>query len=322
MAHDNDNERDQRWVTLYDDEVLRLMQGWTGGQNDPLYAISSMGGANYAWVFEDAIANIDMDLARVKKISRNKYQLGKGTFTKKEIDELATIRNALAVALESETEQMVEGRASRGGRGDRTRGRAYAREQLEGQYFDDWVYDQMVEAEQMRKRDPESVIPLETKSDYRRVARNMLQQLSFDTKRDLFFNESKEFFDGFEAELQSPKVIEWLTDRVTEIDSELRGSVREAPPRRSGQRPSADDVDWGAWVERERARYAQRGWDPDDVDWDAEVRKERARVKRELGRRRAPSRGRRTAATRYPEPPRGPQHIVTPRSRARKMRRF
>ena len=94
------NDRDQREVTLYDDDVLEIMQGWTGGIDDPLYAISSTGGRNYAWVFQDAIANLDSDIRRVHKVGRNQYQLGKGIFTKKEIDELHQIRDALQYALE------------------------------------------------------------------------------------------------------------------------------------------------------------------------------------------------------------------------------
>jgi hypothetical protein len=105
---DFDSTRDQRWVTLYDDEALAIIPAWSGGTMDPLYAISSSGGANYAWVFEDAIANIDADLARVKKLGRNKYQLGKGTFTKVEIDELHHVRAALAWALEEETGRVLE----------------------------------------------------------------------------------------------------------------------------------------------------------------------------------------------------------------------
>lgn len=95
---DFDSERDQRWIDLHDGEALDLMQGWTGGERDPLYAISSSGG-NYAWVFEDAIANLDSDIRRVKKLGRNKFQLGHGTYTAKEIDELHIIRDALAEAL-------------------------------------------------------------------------------------------------------------------------------------------------------------------------------------------------------------------------------
>lgn len=95
---DFDSERDQRWIDFYDGEALDLMQGWWGGQADPLYAIASSGG-NYAWVFEDAISNLDADIARVKKIGRNKYQFGRGTFSGKEIEELHIIRDALAEAL-------------------------------------------------------------------------------------------------------------------------------------------------------------------------------------------------------------------------------
>lgn len=102
------DERDMRKIVLYDEEALKLMQGWTGGQDDPLYAISSTGGWNYAWVFEDAIANISMDLNKVKKIGRNKYQLGKGEFTKAEIDELHTIRQALSDALYEVTGEIQE----------------------------------------------------------------------------------------------------------------------------------------------------------------------------------------------------------------------
>src|SRR5271155_1781538 len=82
------DDRDHRMVTLYDDDALELMQGWWSGQDDPLYAIHSMGGQHEAWVFQDAIANLDADIAKVKKLGKDKFQFGKGTFTKKEIDEL------------------------------------------------------------------------------------------------------------------------------------------------------------------------------------------------------------------------------------------
>jgi hypothetical protein len=106
IPYDDDNqeeekdERDTRKIAIYNDEALEKMQGWAGGQSDPLYAISSTGGWNYAWVFEDAIVNIDRDLRSVKKIGRNRYQLGQGEFTKKEIDELEYIRDALQMALD------------------------------------------------------------------------------------------------------------------------------------------------------------------------------------------------------------------------------
>jgi len=109
---DNDppesDERDMRKIAVYDDEALKMMQGWTGGQSDPLYAISSTGGWNYAWVFTDAIANIDRDLSRVKKLGRNKFQLGQGTFSKAEIDELRYIRDALQEALDDPESELVD----------------------------------------------------------------------------------------------------------------------------------------------------------------------------------------------------------------------
>ena len=96
MPHD----RDTRAVTLDNPRVMDLITGWWGSQDDPLYAIHSMGGTHEAWVFQDAIANLDAMLASVKKVG-SKYQLGKGTYSKKEIDELRTIRDALARALKS-----------------------------------------------------------------------------------------------------------------------------------------------------------------------------------------------------------------------------
>src|SRR5208282_2809953 len=80
-------------------------------------------------------------------------------------------------------------------------GADYAHEQLAGSYFQDWVWEQMVEAERMRKENPDSVMPLETQADARKVARNMLQQLEWDTKREL--SESKEFYEGFDEVLKS-----------------------------------------------------------------------------------------------------------------------
>lgn len=108
---DNDDDRDTTEVTLYDDEALELMQGWTGGTSDPLYAISSTGGQNYAWVFEYAIDNLDADINRVLQIGPDEFQLGKGVFTKAEIDELHSIRDALSMALYEDTGKMLERRS-------------------------------------------------------------------------------------------------------------------------------------------------------------------------------------------------------------------
>lgn len=111
MAHARDEG--SREIILYDDDALQLMPNWWNGQSDPLYAIHSMGGAHDERVFEDAIDNLDHELGRVKKLGPNKFQLGKGTFTKKEINELHIIRDALAAAIESETGRVLEERPVR-----------------------------------------------------------------------------------------------------------------------------------------------------------------------------------------------------------------
>jgi hypothetical protein len=64
-------------------------------------------------------------------------------------------------------------------------GAKYASEQIESDYFADWIHSQMAEARRMREADPSSVIPIETKADYRKLARIMLGDLESDTKRDL-----------------------------------------------------------------------------------------------------------------------------------------
>lgn len=117
----NDDDRDQREVTLNDEQALELMQGWTGGVTDPLYAISSTGGWNYAWVFEYAIDNLDADISRVNQIGPDEFQLGKGVFTKEEIDELHYIRDALSMALYEDTGKMRESRSLEMPRGPRRR---------------------------------------------------------------------------------------------------------------------------------------------------------------------------------------------------------
>jgi len=111
------------------------------------------------------------------------------------------------------------------------RGAAYARDQIDGEYFRQWVWEQMSEAEQTRKRDPNSVMPLESDADYRELARRMLQQLEWDTKREL--PESRDFFIGFKETLQSPSVVNWLVDELKVMDEQLRPN-RERKKSRSG----------------------------------------------------------------------------------------
>jgi hypothetical protein len=91
-------------VTILDveggDEAVALTQGWWNGQGDPLYAIGSRDGIDIErWVVERAVSNLSADIRKVKRLGHGKYQLGKGTFTKKEIDELHTMRDAFERAL-------------------------------------------------------------------------------------------------------------------------------------------------------------------------------------------------------------------------------
>ena len=113
---------------------------------------------------------------------------------------------------------------------DHKRGSDYAAEQISSAYFQDWVWDQMVEAERMRQSDPSSVLPIETKAHALKIARNMFQQLTWDTKREV--SESKEFFEGFEEMLDSQK--EWLAEMVLDFNREAR--EKTAPETREAKR--------------------------------------------------------------------------------------
>ena len=64
-------------------------------------------------------------------------------------------------------------------------GERYAEEQLKSDHFNQWAYGQMVEGRRMRRADPKSVIPLENAADFKKLARNMLQQLGWDMDRDM-----------------------------------------------------------------------------------------------------------------------------------------
>ena len=149
-------------------------------------------------------------------------------------------------------------------------GADYANEQLAGSYFQDWVWKQMVEAERMRAADPSSVLPLETPADARKVARNMLQQLGWDTKREL--KESKEFFEGFDEVLQSQSSIDWLADMILDFDKEAR--EKTAPARKTRREPEHDAHAAGADYAREQlaGAYFQ------DWVWEQMVEAERMRA--------------------------------------------
>ena len=142
-------------------------------------------------------------------------------------------------------------------------GAVYAVDQIESPYFLDWVHEQMAEAERMRQADPNSVLPLETPADTRKVARNMLQQLEWDTKRELNVLDHvpgakdaiapeeivKAFYEGFDEVLRDPFTVKWLADILLETNGEARGStVQEAGRRRQPPNwmppPAAPAPEW------------------------------------------------------------------------------
>ena len=85
----------------------------------------------------------------------------------------------------------------------------------------------MVEAEAMRQRDPSSIFPIDTKAGRRKLARNMLQQLEWDTKRDFdprnMTDNPRAFFEGFAAELKAENTINWLANEIEHLDSGVHG---------------------------------------------------------------------------------------------------
>jgi hypothetical protein len=126
-------------------------------------------------------------------------------------------------------------------------GKQYAYDQVQSDHFMDWVRDQMLEA---RKSPSEDVLPLETKADALKVARNMLQQLEWDTRRELRKDEITdligedgdiaEFWEGFRETSVASR--DWLADELLEIKSEMSGGgVVEAPHGKlKGMKPVAD----------------------------------------------------------------------------------
>jgi hypothetical protein len=113
-------------------------------------------------------------------------------------------------------------------------GAAYAQEQLESDHFMDWVREQLLEASKMPASD---VLPLEDKHDAKIIARNMLQQLEWDTRRE--HHESAEFYKGFRSMLDSQR--DWLADELLTMNQEIKGvDVGEKGKVRSGPKPVDD----------------------------------------------------------------------------------
>lgn len=112
-------------------------------------------------------------------------------------------------------------------------GKQYASEQLQSEHFDTWVWDQLSEAEKMRKKDPSSVHPLETDADFKRAARRMLQQLEWDAQRDFRTNppsKDPEFYEGFREELRSDYARDWLAEVIADYNAQIRGTNRQQLP--------------------------------------------------------------------------------------------
>lgn len=123
-------------------------------------------------------------------------------------------------------------------------GEEYAKEQINSDFFRDWVWDQMSEGHRMRKADPNSVIPLDNAADYKKLARNMLQQLEWDMDRDMTVQDvlssvgvdseggtrdtevAREFFQGVKAALKKPSVVNWLASECRAMEKELKGQER------------------------------------------------------------------------------------------------
>lgn len=112
-------------------------------------------------------------------------------------------------------------------------GAAYAHEQIKGDYFQDWVRQQLAEAARMP---PDKVLPLKTKADAQVIARNMLQDLKHDIGRDLDTREilhmsdvsedpgnaGRVFMNGVSDTLDAASVRDWLAEELLEINDEMR----------------------------------------------------------------------------------------------------
>lgn len=128
-----------------------------------------------------------------------------------------------------------------------TAGILYASSQLDSDYFRDWVADQILEASKM---DPSKVIPLQTDADAQRIARRMLQQLDFDTRRDLKADEIEAllkidratpdvinaFYAGFERGLRNPSTVGWLAEEIFEIKNGIDGGTKTVDAPRTSRR--------------------------------------------------------------------------------------
>lgn len=103
-------------------------------------------------------------------------------------------------------------------------GEKYAADQIGSAYFHNWVHDQLVEASRM---DPSKVLPLETRADALKIARNMLQQLEWDTKHDLTrqgIHYPDSWFRGFHISADAAR--DGLADEILVQWNQIRGTNR------------------------------------------------------------------------------------------------
>lgn len=124
-------------------------------------------------------------------------------------------------------------------------GEQYAQDQINSEYFSDWVRDQLREASKLPE---DQVLPLETKADALVVAGKMLQQLEWDTKREYRpeVDDAKAFFVGFHKACQDARP--WLADELLEMKGEMGlGEARRKPePNPPG---AAHGLEWHRYKE-------------------------------------------------------------------------
>lgn len=111
-------------------------------------------------------------------------------------------------------------------------GEQYAQDQLESDYFQNWIWEQMADGAKLA---PEARIPLETPADLKRLARRMLQDLEFDTRSQQDY--SAEFFKGMRQRLNDQSTIDWLAEELQHIDEQIRTPRAPTPaPKKKARR--------------------------------------------------------------------------------------
>ena len=96
-------------------------------------------------------------------------------------------------------------------------GEQYAQDQINSEYFSDWVRDQLREASKMPQ---DQVLPLNTKVDALVIAGKMLQQLEWDTRREYRPEvDPKAFFVGFHKACQDARP--WLAEELLTVKGEM-----------------------------------------------------------------------------------------------------